>query len=108
MPSLPPRPHWAPNSPLTCRDSRAADGASRRLLTAHARLAIRPERNPRELSKRLRQAAVLVSWLVEQAATVAGVRRRAAGRGLPPAGRVRVAAPSARHAAPGGDRGREV
>jgi hypothetical protein len=49
-------------------------------LTAHAELAIRPERNPRELSERLRQAAVLVSWLIEQAATVERVRRRAEGR----------------------------
>jgi hypothetical protein len=48
----------------------------RRLLTAHAQLAMRPERNPRELSKRLREAAVLVSWLIEQAATVERVRRR--------------------------------
>jgi hypothetical protein len=48
----------------------------RQLLTAHAQLAMRPERNPRELSKRLRQAAVLVSWLIEQAATVERVRRR--------------------------------
>ncbi|HEY1432999.1 MAG TPA: hypothetical protein VGF39_15440 [Stellaceae bacterium] len=43
-------------------------------------MAIRPERNPRELSKRLRQAAVLVSWLIQQAATVQRVRRRAERR----------------------------
>jgi hypothetical protein len=50
------------------------------LLTAHAQLAIRPERNARELSERLRQAAVLVSWLIEQAAAVERVRRRAERR----------------------------
>jgi hypothetical protein len=32
------------------------------------------------LSKRLRQAAVLVSWLIEQAATIERVRRRAERR----------------------------
>jgi hypothetical protein len=49
-------------------------------LTAHAELAIRPESDPRELSERLRQAAVLVSGLIEQTSTVERVRRRAERR----------------------------
>ena len=54
--------------------------SSRRLLTAHAQFAARPERNARELSKRLREAAVFVAWLIEQTATVERVRRRAERR----------------------------
>jgi len=55
-------------------------GCPRRLLTAHAQFAARPERNARELPKRLREAAVFVAWLIEQTATVERVRRRAERR----------------------------
>ena len=43
-------------------------------------LAIRPKRNARKLPKRFNQRAVLSAWLVEQAATVEDVRRRAKRR----------------------------
>jgi hypothetical protein len=50
------------------------------LLIAHAHLAVRPERNARKLSERLRQVAVFVAWLIEQMATVERVSRRAERR----------------------------
>jgi hypothetical protein len=50
------------------------------LLIAHAQFAARPERNARELPKRLREAAVFVAWLIEQTATVERVRHRAKRR----------------------------
>ena len=50
------------------------------LLTAHAHLAVRPKRNARKLFKRLRQGTVLISWLIEQAATIERIRRRAKRR----------------------------
>jgi hypothetical protein len=53
---------------------------ARPLLIAHVHLAIRPDRNPRKLPKRLGQGAVLVPWLIEQAAMIERVRRRAKRR----------------------------
>jgi hypothetical protein len=53
---------------------------ARPLLIAHVYLAIRPDRNPRKLPKRLGQGAVLVPWLIEQAAMIERVRRRAKRR----------------------------
>jgi hypothetical protein len=46
------------------------------LLIAHVYLTVRPDRNARKLPKRLSQGAVLVSWLIDQAAVIERIRRR--------------------------------
>jgi hypothetical protein len=50
------------------------------LPAAHAHLAVRPEHYARKLFERLRESTVLVSRLVEQAATIERIRRRAKRR----------------------------
>jgi hypothetical protein len=54
--------------------------SARPLLIAHVHLAVRPYRNAGKLPKRLGQGAVLIPWLIDQAATLKGVRRRAKRR----------------------------
>lgn len=53
---------------------------SQPLLTAHVHLAVRPERDARKLRKRFGQGTVLSAWLIEQAAIIERVRRRAKRR----------------------------
>jgi hypothetical protein len=50
------------------------------LLTAHAQLAVRPKRNARKLLKGLAQSAVLIAWLIDQAAMIERIRRCAKRR----------------------------
>jgi hypothetical protein len=54
--------------------------SARPLLIAHVHLAVWPYRNVGNLPKRLGQGAVLIPWLIEQAATIKRVRRRAKRR----------------------------
>ena len=62
------------------RDERRSRRTSCQLLTAHVHFAIRPESHPGQLSERLRQVAVFVTWLIEQAAAVERVSRCAERR----------------------------